>query len=92
MKMSRPGVCCNRCFRLIAKQSTTAARLWLDLCEVQMERKLFGLVTSDNAALKTLETMRFITTTETPTMILVKVNGHQFHKGDNLFCGEKCNE
>ena len=77
---------------MIAQKSPRAARLWLDLCEVHMNSGFFGFKMPDNPSLQTLETMRFITTTETSNMILVKVHGHYFDDGDTLFCGDKCHD
>lgn len=90
MKMSSRGLCCDRCFTMIAQESTTAARLWLDLCDIHRESNMFGLRTPDTAALRTLELMRFITTTETPNMIMVKVHGHRWESTGSLYCGGKC--
>ncbi len=92
MKMSKPGLCCDRCFGMIARQDTRAARLWLDLCTVHNPSSVFGLVIKEDHSLRLLETLGFITTTETPLMLIVKV--HHFHPDDedSYFCGEKCNE
>lgn len=92
MKMSKPGLCCDSCFGLIARRSTNAARLWLDLCELQIKSPLFGLRTPDFPNLNLLERLGFIITTDIPGIIMVKVRG--FHK-DSLgtyFCGGKCGE
>ena len=88
--VSKPGLCCDSCFDLIAKRSPSAAKMWLDLCEIQETCNWFGLAMTDNAYLNLLESLKFITTTDTMTMILVKVHGKE---GDGLgafFCGGKC--
>lgn len=90
MKMSKPGLCCDSCFGIIAKQDTRAARLWLDLCHLHLQSSIFGLLMTEDPAIRQLELLGFITTTETPQMIIVKV--HHFHadEDESYFCGGKC--
>ena len=90
MLMSKSGLCCDGCFRLIAKKNTVSAKLWLDLCEIQAQCNIFGLVMPDNSYLRLLETLRFITTTDTPSFIVVKVHGEQEDELGPFFCGGKC--
>lgn len=90
MKMSKPGLCCDECFDLIAKRSGQAARLWLDLCEVQNTCTLFGLRMDDNALLQLLEILGFITTTDTIDCIVVRVHGKKEDGLGSFFCGGNC--
>jgi hypothetical protein len=92
MKMSKPGLCCDSCFEMIAQESTRAARLWLDLCELQLHSRIFGLLINDEISIRILETMGFILTTETPHMIVVKVNGFSTQEDGSFFCGGNCEE
>jgi hypothetical protein len=89
--MSSPGVCCDECFVRIAKVSTKAARLWLELCEAQKDHGVFGLVSNDsNASLVILERMGFLVTRDVKDIILVKVSGQLDDQGEFYFCGRAC--
>lgn len=90
MKMSNPKLCCDDCFELIAKRNTTAAKWWLDLCSIQDLHSIFGLKILDNEFLQLLEHLRFITTTETQELIVVKVHGKKTDSLGSFFCGGNC--
>lgn len=90
MKMSKPGLCCDRCFELLAKRSTNAAKLWLDLCEIQSTCEVFGIKLEDNPFFQLLENLEFITTTDLPSMILIKVHGQTHDSLGPFFCGGNC--
>lgn len=90
--MSKPGLCCDVCFALIAKRSTTAAKLWLDLCEIELCAKVFGLLVPDLPEFQLLEHLGFITTTETSNLIIVKIHGKRKDSLGDFFCGGKCGE
>jgi hypothetical protein len=75
---------------LIAKRNTTAARWWLDLCAIQDTCSLFALIIPDNPYLELLEALGFITTTETMSMIIVKVHGKEQDGLGSFFCGGMC--
>ena len=90
MEMSKPGICCDGCFTLLAKRSTNASKLWLDLCEVQITCNIFGLRTDDNPHFHLLETLGFITTTETSDLIIFRVNGMEQDGLGAFFCGGNC--
>jgi len=94
MKMSKKGICCDRCFALIARDSTDAAKMWLDLCELYLEAPLFGLILPNDIlpSVRLLEILRFITTTDTPEMIIVKVHGYKKDDEQPFFCGGRCND
>lgn len=90
MLMSKPGLCCDECFDLLAKRSTVAARLWLDLCAIQSSCSIFGLKIDDNPPMQLLEYLGFITTTDMPNLIVVKVRGKEEDGLGSFFCGGKC--
>jgi hypothetical protein len=93
MQMSKPGLCCDDCFAVLAKTNTKAARLWLDLCEAQRRYGVFGLVTSDTTpSMLLLERMGFIITTDTRDLIIVKVRGEMDGQDGFFFCGGQCDE
>ncbi len=92
MKMSNRGYCCDDCFSKIAIRSTASAQLWVDLCEIQADCNLFGLAMKDFPALRILEILGFIVTTETPEIIVVKVLGEHEDDEGVYFCGGNCDE
>ena len=84
------GLCCDKCFALIAKRNTSAAKLWLDLCEIQLTLNVFGLLLPEIPGLRLLEVLDFIATTETRDLVIVKVYGKKNMGGKIFFCGGYC--
>lgn len=85
-------MCCDDCFALLARRNTSAAKLWMELCEVQVKSEVFGLIMEDNAYLALLESLGFIVTTDMPDVIVVKVQGHHKDNMGSFFCGGNCRE
>lgn len=84
--MKSKAICCDECFHSIASSSTSAARLWIELCSIPAYS---AIMDNDFPELTLLETMGFITTIEDPHYdegLLVRVNGHQSF----YFCRGKC--
>ncbi len=83
-------VCCEICFERLAKKSTSAARIWLDLCRLRMEKgEVFELIAQDFSELHTLELLGYVVTTDYPNRIGVFVNGYCItHTDDEIFCLE----
>lgn len=93
MKMSKPGLCCDECFAMLAKKNTRVARLWMELCDAQLRYGIFGLVSSDTSpSLLILERMGFIVTTDTRDLIIVKVRGEIDDQDGFFFCGGQCDD
>lgn len=92
--MSKEAVCCEKCFGLIARKSTTAARLWITLCDVELlYGNHFGVDACDWASLRQLELLGFVLTTEaasTEHAVLVRVDGKQSDEEGVYFCGGRC--
>lgn len=88
--MMKPGLCCDECFDLLAKRSTVAAKLWLDLCEIQEKCRIFGLRIEESAHLQLLEHLGFIITTDAEGLTVIKVFGKEEDSLGNFFCGGKC--
>ena len=91
MKMSSPGMCCDHCFSIIAEKSTSAARLWLDLCEWEAVHGMFSVVEKlpFDGDILFLELMGFILTTDLPFACRVKVLGKQKSGSETIFCLRK---
>lgn len=88
--MMNKVICCDECFASIGKRSTSAAKMWLELCALKVESGVFGLRTNDLPETRVLEVMGFITTSEFlngEEGMFVKVNGEKH----NYFCRGRCN-
>jgi hypothetical protein len=86
MKMSESIQCCERCFRMVAKESTCAARLWLDLCEYPS-----GFPLSDsNDSIRILEENGLILTTDLLNGVKIRLKVYLDDEGNQLFCGGCC--
>lgn len=88
--MSRPVLCCDDCFEIIASQSTNAARWWMDLCKIQASCQCFALKVHDNKEFNLLERLGFITTTDLPEHIVIKVHGLTREEEGDFFCIGRC--
>lgn len=93
--MANKIVCCEKCFEYVAKQSTNAARLWLDLCALWYTKgQVLTVRTHDFPELRTLEQMNFLMSTDQPQHILIKIFGLQKDHLDGIdyFCVGKDHE
>lgn len=80
-------VCCEECFKNIGKKSTSAARLWMDLCAMDCSYGLTGLKAQDDPELRTLELNGFIRTTDKLDHINIRLLGHmETEDGEPFFC------
>lgn len=88
MKMSKYFVACEDCFECIAKKSTNAGRLWLDLCDLSTRKGLiFKIKCDDFIELRTLERLGFLCTTEEKEHLIIKMYGHgNTVTGEDYFC------
>lgn len=88
MKMSSHFACCEKCFNDIAKTKTSASKLWLDLCNIMLQKGgIFHLRGEDNPELRWLEIKGFICSTETLYHIIIHVKGHmKTDDGEDFFC------
>ena len=92
MKMSEPALCCDDCFHKIAVKNQKAANLWLQLCDLEKKHGLFGIKMNDSIAMQYLEQSKFILTTETKGVILVKVLNKQIDDEGEYFCRGDCDD
>ncbi len=83
--MNNGFICCSKCLATIAKHNTTAARLWLDLCDVHAN-PIF-VKGQDIPELRVLEHLGFVISTETTETLAIRLNG-EVRKDGNLdsFC------
>ena len=86
--MDNHFVCCDQCFEIIGNRSRKAARVWLDLCGLRLQRgEVFSLFMQDFPELRVLETLGYITTTDKPFEILVRLHGlKMLEDGVPFFC------
>lgn len=90
MKMTDQSLCCDRCFHILAQKSPSAAKMWLDLCDIQFHTKrLVGLINFDLTSLRLLEILGFIITSETHELVIVNVKTN-ISEDNQYFCGGKC--
>lgn len=92
MKMSEQTFCCDECFSYLGKKSSEAAKLWLDLCQMQATGNAMLGVGVEFNALRLLETERFLVSHETAHWIFIRVKGLKKEHGIVYFCGGKCDE
>lgn len=82
--MKSKARCCNQCVEMIARRSTSAARMWMDLCSYSMEfARLHFKQEEDGYELRLLEQLGMVTSTDVDDRIVLKVNG--LNPG-NIFC------
>lgn len=97
MKMNNYCVCCANCLADIAKRDTAAARLWMDLCVLGLQRGSLLAIRDDEQehpfvrAALLLEQMGFILTTDQAEDIIVRLNGLTLTKQDEpVYCLKQC--
>lgn len=91
MNMSKPVVCCERCLVKIGRRSQSAARFWMNICEIPEGNPI--IADDDYPAMSVLEEMGFLLTTDIEdNLIVMKILGkHYYSQGDYfLVCGEDC--
>lgn len=93
VKMNRAGICCEKCFASIARKSTKAAKLWLDLCEMNTDHlNIFYMTQPLTAPINLLELDGFIELNKTPSIVKIKINGKHKDESGVYFCLEKSHE
>ncbi len=88
MRMSRYFICCEQCFESIGKRNTNAARFWMDLCALKLEKgEIFVLKTCDFPELRALELLGFVVSTDIHSGIALRIKGHcHTEDGQHFFC------
>lgn len=77
--------CCDLCFDEIARKSSAAACLWLDLCS--FGQNLLVLNGNDTPQIRWLEILGYLRSTETANQILIQLEGYsETEDGDPYFC------
>ncbi len=90
MKMTNYFICCEQCFEEIGKVNTRAAKLWMDLCTLHMEKGgsfCLGLY-MQNDELMILENLCFLVSSENSELgIGVQMKGYiEDYEGQPCFC------
>lgn len=80
--------CCEKCFEDLARKSTGAAKIWLNICALceEAETSFARIRFTDFPELRELEMMGFVTTLEQPPYLLIKINGLNTADSGNYFC------
>lgn len=88
MLMNKYFICCERCFEIIGRKNTGAAKLWMNLCALCMQRgNLLEIYTRDLPELRQLETLGFLVTTDKSDNLAIKLKGHcMTEQGEDFFC------
>ncbi len=78
---------------MIAFQSTSAAKLWMDLCNLKIKRGEYVILTDkndcaqENEELRILEHHGFIVTSDMPNYIPIRILCHgKTQEGEDFFC------
>ena len=86
MKMNEYKICCEKCFESIGKEHTGAAWLWLDLCAIKNEDdNLIILEAQDFPGLGTLEKSGYLISTESDSLLYIKLKGCMKTEDGELF-------
>ena len=93
--MCKKSICCSDCFNFIARNSVSAAKLWMNLCESvsnDIEKDPTIVVVAEENyvhVFTSLERMGFIVTTETSDYLVLKMNGiYSKRIGEICCCSE----
>lgn len=89
--MGKYFICCERCFQDIAFHNTSAAKFWMDLCNLRLKRGEYViLMGQDNDELQILEHAGFIITSDMPHHVMIRIMCHmQTVNGEDFFCAKK---
>ena len=89
MKMSKYFMCCDECFSNIAKKNSKAAKAWMDMCTLYLEKgNIFRIL--ECPAIQILEHLRFIVSVDEEDCIAIKVQGHMLtEEGEHFFCSQE---
>ncbi len=89
--MNKYFICCEECFEKVGRENTSAARMWMDLCAYRCAGYTLH-VEEDCEALKTLELLGFVISTDEPTRVCVKLRGcMETDEGQPFFCAKEGN-
>jgi hypothetical protein len=94
MMMSEAFLCCDYCFEKVALRNTKMAKFWIDLCAIYGKNKgNFGLILNDefaDTAIRTLETMGYLVSTDNDKGIVIHMNGEGLDENGFYFCPGDC--
>lgn len=81
-------MCCERCFGILGRKSSNAAKIWMDICAVSLnvDRDVVSIEGYDKEV-RVLEKSGFVISTELDSGLWVKVKGHYTtSNGEHYFC------
>ena len=81
-------MCCEKCFQILGRKSTDAAKIWMDICAVSLnvQRDVVSIEGYDKEV-RVLEKNGFVISTELDYGMYVKVKGHyETTTGEHYFC------
>ena len=88
--------CCSKCFEQIAKKSTCAARLWLEICDVIYQGELLRVFSSGETLfdehLKILEELGYVLSTDLEEVLAIKLINFDPLNPKYPFCTDKSHE
>lgn len=88
MKMhDKKFLCCEKCVEEIGKKSCNAAKLWMDLCEIEFTYGLLNFKAVEDPDLRVLESLGYILTTDIENYVVIKLFlDEELYRGTSLFC------
>jgi hypothetical protein len=89
---SKYYISCPKCLENVARIDTRAARLWMDLCALKLQRGEVLEFDYSSLELDILERLGYIVTTEkNKSKILLKLKGAFYERTSNdIFCIKNC--
>jgi len=83
--------CCSACFGRIAAIDVGAAKFWLNACELtNSDNMILRMKPIEHFEYDLLEKLGFISTIDTLSEIVIKLNGLKKDNEGHYFCGGKC--
>jgi hypothetical protein len=90
MKKMNKAYCCDVCFEALAKRSTSAARLWVEICDVLYEESFLRVVSSGESkfdeSLQILEEEKFLISMDTQDFVIIKSCNFDANEPKYPFC------
>ncbi len=80
-------ICCDKCFEVIGKYNTKAAKLWMDLCSLRMSMGEIITLSQNCPEIRDLELLGFLVSTDQISSISLRIKGYiPTEDGQHFFC------